>query len=739
MNTLHGISIYNPDRLSDDNFVENFVARRNELGVLLNGLRDQARGGETRHEIIIGSRGMGKSSMLRRIAIGVMADDLLRAHFMPLKFREEQYNIISLDTFWRNCGEALAEWCEANDQKELAVRLDSEIASPAWRDAEKAVIAFLDVCQKLGRRAVLLLDNLDLILGGLKGVDCWSLRRTLQSKNGPIVIGAAPHFLEQGGDRNAPFYEFFHPHILEPLSEAELLSCLRTLASLRKEAGAPVLVILDRELERLRTLFTLTGGNPRVLVLIYQLLERAESATIFADLEALLEQVTPYYKARIEEYQSNQQRAVIDAIALNWDPITSNALSQASGIEITTISSLLNRLRKDGFVEEVARSGPRSGYQITERFLNIWYLMRHGTRRTKQRLRWLTLFLAKLFSTTDLERMAAEAIGVSGQCDWHPYFREAVIEAYREARRETLQKYGMGDEVAGWAGLTARLSDQPGSSPESEERGRDEEAAAVYDEVVERFGAATTPAPQEGVARALVSKGVALGRLGRDEEAAAVFDEVVERFGAATTPALQDRVARALVNKGRILFDLLGRNSEAEAVYRHGLRLYPTDLIMKNNLAWVYMATERTIEAATIISELTSLDVAGLSLLKAALEIAQDNFGLAVKHLGHALDIGLDPETSDFFEDLLRLLRLGEVRGYGERLIGWLAESGNAERYAPVYGAFVAYVRGERFLLDLNPEVRGAARKLFDFLAAPRRRRKTEPKPGPKRRSRPRK
>ena len=42
-----------------------------------------------------------------------------------------------------------------------------------------------------------------------------------------------------------------------------------------------------------------------------------------ADLEVLLDQVTPYYKARIEEYSTQQQRAVIDAIALHWDPIAS--------------------------------------------------------------------------------------------------------------------------------------------------------------------------------------------------------------------------------------------------------------------------------------------------------------------------------------------------------------------------------------------------------------------------------
>ena len=38
-------------------------------------------------------------------------------------------------------------------------------------------------------------------------------------------------------------------------------------------------------------------------------------------------------------------------------------------------------------------------------------------------------------------------------------------------------------------------------------------------------------------------------------------------------------------------------------------------------------------------------------------------------------------------------------------MIEWLKEARYSERYAPVYAAFVAYVRGKRYLLDNSPEV----------------------------------
>ena len=81
--------------------------------------------------------------------------------------------------------------------------------------------------------------------------------------------------------------------------------------------------------------------------------------------------------------------------------------------------------------------------------------------------------------------------------------------------------------------------------------GRSEEAVAVYDQVVARFGEATEPALREQVAKALVNKGISArpaGPRGRGEMP--VYDEVVARFGEATEPALREQVARALFNKG---------------------------------------------------------------------------------------------------------------------------------------------------------------------------------------------
>ena len=95
---------------------------------------------------------------------------------------------------------------------------------------------------------------------------------------------------------------------------------------------------------------------------------------------------------------------------------------------------------------------------------------------------------------------------------------------------------------------------------------RREEAIAVYDDLIARFGNATELALREHVVMALLNKGNMLGELRRREEAIAVYDDLIAGFGNATELALREHVVLALLNKGNTLGELRHRE-EAIAVY----------------------------------------------------------------------------------------------------------------------------------------------------------------------------
>ena len=77
---------------------------------------------------------------------------------------------------------------------------------------------------------------------------------------------------------------------------------------------------------------------------------------------------------------------------------------------------------------------------------------------------------------------------------------------------------------------------------------------------------------QERVAKALFNKGVDLAELHRYEEAIAVDNDLITRFGNSQDTTIQEQVAKALLNKGVVLAELhrigQARAEWEELVYR---------------------------------------------------------------------------------------------------------------------------------------------------------------------------
>ena len=576
------LTYFNPHSQSEADFLTNFVARRGTLDFYLRQLRLVQRERSASHHLIVAPRGYGKTSLLRRIAVAIRAEEDLLERFIGLTFREEQHNVISLDVFWRNCLQALlearedeqAEGAEIDELDEAWVRhAPRQTLKREEQDGEPARCEFAAHCRRLRRRPVLLIDNLDSLLAGLVASHQWSLRSILQSDDGPVLLAAASRYPESTHDPVAAFYDFFRVQTLDRLGDDEVMQCLRALAVQRGAAGRVVLDLLDKDPGRVSALNTLAGGNPRTLNVLYAVLETHMSEDVLSQLNAMLDTFTGWYQARTEELPI-QTRAVFDALALNWDPMLAATVGEVTGLDTAAVSSHLSRLERLGYAETVTlnrRGRGRNGYQVSERFFNIWYLMRNGPRRLRRRIRFLTVFLQSCFAVSE-RRTIADRVLAEG-CDDPGYalalassvdgrvLRSRLLE-YAEARSTLL---GTTNE---YASLIRELRDVDDESPRVRQvpSNRPEEALAAYDAVVKRFGQSSEPTLRARVAGALVKKGNSLGRLGRSEEALAAYDAVVERFGESSEPALHEQIARALFNKGYSLGEL-GRSEEALAVY----------------------------------------------------------------------------------------------------------------------------------------------------------------------------
>ncbi|MEA3291800.1 MAG: ATP-binding protein, partial [Pseudomonadota bacterium] len=173
--------------------------------------------------------------------------------------------------------------------------------------------------------------------------------------------------------------------------------------------------------------------------------------------------------------------------------------------------------------------------------------------------------------------------------------------------------------------------------------------------------------------------------------------------------------------------DHLGRDEEAEVAYRKALSIDSEHWSAEANLNYLLLATAPHQEEgdARYRLLLPRLPTHAADPLRAFYAFTRDNFGEATKAFSAVLDSNQPTLLISFHDDMLRVLRLAAERGYGEKLLAWLDETGLSDRYLPLRAAFDAYLHGERRLQDVNPEVRGAAKRIFDWLDSRRRNRES--------------
>lgn len=402
---------FNPSLLDKKELIDGFIARRGLLDELLDSLRQEVEGRPPQHHLLIGQRGMGKSTLLLRLRYAVEDDPELSQIWLPLSFPEEQNNLRTLSDFWLNCLDALGDALEAAKQNELAKSLDKQRdALPKNEEArsEAALALLLEQAEALDRRLILLIDNLDLVFDKRLKSEDWAIRHLLSSEPRLLLIGASSQAMESTYDYGRAFYDFFRTHEVRGLDFEETKEVLTYLAQLHDQLD--IKKIVEEQPGRIRTVQTLSGGNPRTIVLLYGVLENGYEGNAKHDLERLLDLYTPLYKARFEEL-SEQHQQIVDALATHWDPATAATLAETLRMDVNNVSAALTRLeQREGVVEKVDLPGEKKlGFQLAERFFNIWYLMR-ASRRSRKRLTWLVKFLRLWYDQTELGQQALRLI-----------------------------------------------------------------------------------------------------------------------------------------------------------------------------------------------------------------------------------------------------------------------------------------------------------------------------------------
>jgi DNA-binding Lrp family transcriptional regulator len=272
-------------------------------------------------------------------------------------------------------------------------------------DYELKAFSYLEnVVKKSDKKLLLLIDNIDELIAKLSEKEQRQLREVLLSSSSFRIIGGSTKMLEQHYDYSKPFYEFFKIIKLKGFDKKESKKFLLSLAQ-EDEYKQKIENIIENNPERIEVIRQLTGGVPRTLVMLFDIF-LDDSGDAFEDLLRILDEVTPLYKHRMDDLPTQLQE-IVHTLAINWDGMLTNEIAKKTRIESKAVSAQLKKLEKYEIIESES-IGKNNIYKIKERFFNIWYLMRFGRKKDKQRVAWLINFFKYLCTKEELEIKALE-------------------------------------------------------------------------------------------------------------------------------------------------------------------------------------------------------------------------------------------------------------------------------------------------------------------------------------------
>ena len=610
--------LYNPAQLTPEELKASFVARKDTLAELLRLIREQTPGRPCQHMMLVGPRGMGKTTLGLRLLHEILETPELAANWQPVAFHEESYGIGDLADFWLAALRHLTRATDDPQWEDRAKALQKD-EKDTDRQAAYALASLMDFCQTSGKRLLLFVENLDTVLEQLSDErQIHALRASLIERTDILLIGSANTVFEAIRSHGEPLYEFFRLFILKGLGPEETRRILTALAD--GEGKPEVMDALDREQGRLETIRRLTGGNPRLVVLACRILIESPLGSAFEDLERLIDEQTPYFKARIEELPV-QARKVFHCLAGGWKPMQSKEVAESTKLSSSHASAQLRQLMEKGYAREVhLPNAKRTLYEVGDRFYNIYYLLRFS-RTGRDRLERLMAFLHDLFGAPAFRTMYGATLvelrgkglrggetshilsalasyvakdgGFKGREDW---FREAltlandmfgpdapVIGEIHEAfanygpsgagrvaelirRGNRLLKAGhLADAEAIYREL---VEESPNDTRIWFSLGLVLTQQERYEEALDAYEQALHHLPTDTAASRLVSAGVLAGKalalheLNRLEDAIETLEKVAEYVHLDDSPLLRHGVAAALTFQGDTL-SKLGRHEEA--------------------------------------------------------------------------------------------------------------------------------------------------------------------------------
>ena len=360
---------FNPGMFqSDQKVVDQFVVRNRELDTVLEILQGNIESPSCQHVLVVAPRGRGKTMLLARAAAELRTKDKFSRFLLPVRFMEESHEIFNVADFWLETLFHLARESAASNP-ELAQELRETHAdlSGRWREralGDRARAVVLNAAERIGRKLVLMVENLQTLCASVDDDFGWQLRASLQSESQIMMLASATSRFEGLEDAEEPFFELFRVIDLTPLTTEE---CHRLWQAVSRDRVS---------VQEIRPLEILTGGNPRLLVVVAGFAEHRSLRALMEELVRLIDEHTEYFRGHLEALPKSERRVYIAILDL-WQPSSTGEIAERARMDVRVVSTMLRRLIDRGVVVPDRWTGSKKRlYCAAEPLYSIYYKLR---------------------------------------------------------------------------------------------------------------------------------------------------------------------------------------------------------------------------------------------------------------------------------------------------------------------------------------------------------------------------
>lgn len=546
-NSDRPIRKFNPGTFqSDEEVIEQFAVRKHELDTVLGVLRGNIGSLSCRHVLVVAPRGRGKTMLLARVTAELKTDDELSRCFLPVRFMEESHEIFDLADFWldtlfylaresvRHAPDLARELREAHT--DLSDRWDEEVL------ADRARATVLDAADRLGKKLVLMVENLQALCEDADDDFGWQLRGALESDARIVLLATATSRFEGLEDTRQPFFELFRVVDLEPLGTED---CCRLWQVVSGDA------VTEHEI---RPLEILTGGNPRLLVMVAEFAQHRSLRQLMEELVTLIDEHTEYFRGFLEALPRSERRVYLALIDF-WRSSSTSEIAARARMGVRPVSTMLGRLVNRGAVV-VEGTGRKRMYAAGEPIYSIYYKLRRerdGATVVRNLMHFMMAFygigeLYQMYGRLNLETAVIRE-GIDQALAEQPHVEDSFLRVAWSAIRY------IPDRATANAPFTAELHLKKEIQTALDEK-EFERVIEIGDHFIASGGVDESLMPESLVAYILHMRAIACEKLEDFQGVVAVCDEMVERFDDAGDQTLLARMARVLIHGARARYEL---------------------------------------------------------------------------------------------------------------------------------------------------------------------------------------